>query len=114
MCSWSTRRDPRGSVGTLTLADAIAQAGGITPRADINSITVYRGGWRCPKVFRLARCDLYMYGADIQLKPGDRIAVGTSDAAQFEDALGPGIRLVSVTSSLLSLALSAVALANSN
>ena len=46
--------------------------------------------------------------------PRDRIAVGTSSAASFSDAVNPYVELLRVTSSTLSLAISAVALNRSN
>ncbi len=104
------RPGPRGSQGQLTLAAAVAEAGGLDPRANINDISVFRGSWPNPQQWCLSRCDLYQSGHNIYLKPGDRIAVGTSTAAKFSDAIGPGLTVLSATTSALSLALSAVAL----
>ena len=102
---------PPGSGGNLTLAAAIAESGGLNERANINSITVYRGGWKCPQRFRISQLDMYRHGHDIHLRPGDRVAVGTSDTAQFSDALAPSLQVLGASTSALSLALSAVALA---
>jgi protein involved in polysaccharide export with SLBB domain len=105
------KEGPRGTQGRLTLGAAIAEAGGLNPRADINSITVYRGTWQAPMEYRIGVKDLYRYGHQVHLQPGDRIAVGTSAAASFTDSIGPGLQLISGTSSLTSLAFSATALA---
>jgi len=102
--------NPRDTKGSLTLAAALAEAGGLNTRADINSVTIYRGTWKDPKVYRVGIDDIYHYGGEIYLHPGDRIAVGTSAATKFSDALAPGLQLIGATSSGLSLALSTVAL----
>ncbi len=102
---------PRGEPGRMTLVAAVAQAGGLNPgAADINDIRIYRGGWQHPKQFVLGIHEVYRYGEDIFLKPGDRIAVGTSDMAAFQQTIAPTLTLISATSSVSSLALSAVAL----
>ena len=59
----------------------------------------------------IALCDLYKYGNDIQLLPGDRVAVGTSAQAQFTDTIGPTLQIIGAATSALSLAVSAQALA---
>ncbi len=100
----------RGTVGKLTLAAALGQVGGLSNRADINSITIYRGGWQMPKEYKIGVQDVYRYGTQIHLRPGDRIAVGTSKSAAFSDAIGPTVELLRGSSSALSLALSIIAL----
>lgn len=109
-----TTPGPRGSMGELTLAGALAEAGGLNPRADISDITIYRDCMPCPRRWKVSIADVYSCGHEIELRPGDRIAVGTSASANFADALGPVLQLVSGSSSLVSLGLSAAALADNN
>ncbi len=102
---------PRGTQGSITLASAVAQAGGLVAgQANPNCISVFRGGWQCPRVYTVSECELAKYGDDIHLKPGDRIFVSPSAWARFGNTLGPTLSVISGVSSLLSLSLSALAL----
>jgi polysaccharide export outer membrane protein len=68
----------------LTLAAAVAEAGGLDPvHADKDEIRVFRGSWQAPQVFTITAEDLYRYGEHIALKPGDRIHVAPRGLATW-------------------------------
>lgn len=54
----------------LTVADAVATAGGLTYRADENAVTVQHSGSRAPQTVSL--------GQPVKIFPGDNIRVGES------------------------------------
>jgi len=69
----------------LNLAAAIAAGGGIDPvYASRYKVKVYRGSWQRPEAYTIAIEDVYNYGLDIQLRPGDRIVVGTSGLGNYQ------------------------------
>jgi len=74
--------------GRLTLAAAVAAAGGLVAEsADVNQVRIYRGGWNNPRVFTISAEDVYRYGEAIQLRSGDRIMVApTSNASNARAA----------------------------
>jgi polysaccharide export outer membrane protein len=68
----------------LTLADAIAAVGGLDPvSANRKKIRIFRGSWARPKAYTLSREDVLMYGASIQLRPGDRVFVAETGLAAY-------------------------------
>ncbi len=68
----------------LSLAAAVAEAGGLDPLyADRNVVRVFRGSWQAPRVFTITAEDLYRVGSHIALHPGDRIHVAASGLATW-------------------------------
>jgi polysaccharide export outer membrane protein len=81
----------------LTLAEALAEAGGINPAtADDSQVRIFRGGWCAPYHFTVSVCDIYKYGEGIRLRSGDRILVATSELATWGRALGAVAPLVTI------------------
>lgn len=76
---------PRGG---LNLAAAVAAAGGLDlTNADQNEIRVFRGSWQEPRTFTIGAEDVYRFGAQIRLKPGDRIHVAPRGLATWSRTL---------------------------
>ena len=74
--------------GHLTLAGAIAAAGGVDPKtADQNVVKIYRGHWPNPRCHTLSTCDIYGSGESIYLHRGDRILVAPKQMATASRAL---------------------------
>jgi polysaccharide export outer membrane protein len=72
----------------LSLAQAVASAGGLDPLyASKKEIRVFRGGWQAPTSFHLTADDLYEYGEAIRLHPGDRVVVAESGLATWNRAV---------------------------
>ncbi len=70
--------------GGLSLAAALAAAGGLDPvHADQNVIRVFRGSWQAPQVFTIGAEELYRFGHEIALRPGDRIHVAPRGVAKW-------------------------------
>ncbi|MDA1194537.1 MAG: polysaccharide export protein [Planctomycetota bacterium] len=70
------------SRGRLTLAAAVAAAGGLdSVNADVNQVRIYRGGWDNPQVLAISSEDVYKFGEAIQLRSGDRVMVAPSNQA---------------------------------
>ena len=68
--------------GKLTLAAAIASAGGLNREtADENMIRIFRGSLHNPRCYTLAACEVYALGESILLHPGDRVLVAPSQLA---------------------------------
>lgn len=62
--------------GRLSLAQALAEAGGIRPtEADEDSIKLVRGSWQRPTVYTLEYDTVLEHGDRIILRPGDRVVV---------------------------------------
>jgi len=69
----------------LNLAAAIAAGGGIDPvYASRYKVHVYRGSWQRPERYTVGIEDVYQYGLDIQLRPGDRVVVGASGLGSYQ------------------------------
>ncbi|MGQ0612319.1 MAG: polysaccharide biosynthesis/export family protein [Planctomycetaceae bacterium] len=69
----------------LNLAAAVAAAGGIDPvYASRYKVHLYRGSWQRPERYTIGIEDVYHYGLDIQLRPGDRIVVGVSGLGNYQ------------------------------
>ena len=74
---------PMGQQG-MTLADAIAAVGGVSPLyANRSQIRIFRGSWSQPKQYTLTREDVLVYGNSIRLRPGDRIFVAETGIAAY-------------------------------
>ena len=98
--------------GTLTLAEALAEVGGLDPTtAAQEQIRIFRGGWKHPVAYTLGAHEVYKYGDCLYLKPGDRVFVAPTGLATWGRALQQGLPFITGTSNALSLALSAAALA---
>jgi polysaccharide export outer membrane protein len=95
--------------GRLSLMGAVAQAGGINEATADCNICLFRGGCRDLRMFRLSWTELYQCGESIALEPGDRVYVSPSAMAKFGMQLAHFLPLVSGTSGVASLALSAAA-----
>lgn len=62
--------------GRISLAGAIAEAGGLLPiESDKSSIKLIRGGWQEPTVYTLSYETVLNEGDRILLQPGDRVVV---------------------------------------
>jgi len=60
----------------LSLAQALAEAGGILPKeADKSNIKLIRGSWQKPTIYTLSYDEVLKKGDLIMLRPGDRIVV---------------------------------------
>ena len=60
----------------LSLAQALAEAGGILPKeADKSNIRLIRGSWQEPTIYTLSYDDVLKKGDLIMLRPGDKIVV---------------------------------------
>jgi polysaccharide export outer membrane protein len=97
--------------GRLTLAQALAASGGLTQDAACDQIRIFRGGWRQPMAYTLSAHEVYRYGTDIWLKPGDRIFVAPSGLATWGRAFG---QLMPLIQGPVALALTAEALDDDN
>jgi protein involved in polysaccharide export with SLBB domain len=68
----------------LTLAAAVAAAGGLDPlHANRKEIRLFRGSWQAPQAYTLTAEDVYRYGEHILLHPGDRIHVAPRGLATW-------------------------------
>ncbi len=72
----------------LSLVEAIAASGDVNRDfAECGMIRVFRGNWCQPGCYTVSHCDMMKAGASIQLKPGDRVLVGTSEMGCYARAL---------------------------
>ncbi len=78
--------------GRLSLAEALAAAGGPTPARARRELAVLRGGHARPVVYTLSLEDALLVDDQISLRPGDRIVVaptGLSTASRYMQQLLP-------------------------
>lgn len=76
----------------LTLAEALAQAGGPTAARARRELAVIRGGFAKPVVYRIELEDALLVDEQIRLRPGDRIIVaptGLSTASRYMQQILP-------------------------
>ena len=72
----------------LSLASALAQAGGIDRLyASKKEIRVFRGSWQAPESFTLTEEDVNKYGAHIFLRSGDVVHIAPSGLATWNRTL---------------------------
>ncbi len=77
-----------GAPARMTLAEALAQAGGLDlDTAAQDQIRVFRGDWRCPRAYTLSAHEVYAYGEGMRLEPGDRVLVAPTGLATWGRAL---------------------------
>jgi polysaccharide export outer membrane protein len=77
-----------GGDGRLSLAEALGEARGLDPlNAAEDQIRIFRGGWARPSVYTLSAHEVYRFGEQIQLRPGDRIFVAPTGLATWGRAL---------------------------
>jgi polysaccharide export outer membrane protein len=81
------------SHGRLSLAQALAESGGLLPiEADRGSIKLIRGSWQEPTIYTLTFNSILANGDRIYLKPGDRIVVqptGLTTASRYMQQILP-------------------------
>jgi len=79
--------------GSLTLGQALAEAGGLLPiEADEGSIKLIRGSWQEPTVYTLDYETVLANGDRIVLAPGDRVVVqptGLTTASRYMEQILP-------------------------
>ena len=78
--------------GTVSLAEALATAGGPTPARARREIAVIRGGFAEPIVYRIDLEEALVIDHRIQLKPGDRVIVaptGLSTSSRYMQQVLP-------------------------
>ncbi len=78
--------------GKISLAEALATAGGPTPARARRELAVLRGGFAEPVVYRINLEDALLVDHQIQLKPGDRVIVaptGLSTSSRYMQQLLP-------------------------
>jgi polysaccharide export outer membrane protein len=79
--------------GALSLAQALAEAGGLLPiEADEGSIKLVRGSWQEPTVYTLDYETVLALGDQIHLEPGDRVVVqptGLTTASRYMQQILP-------------------------
>lgn len=98
--------------GRITLAAAVAAAGGIDQTsADLNKVRIFRGGWEAPSAFTLSSEDVYQYGESIQLRSGDRVIIAPS--AQATNARAAALTLPFINTALATV-LAAAAVHNAS
>lgn len=79
----------------MTLAEALAVAGGPTPARAKREIAILRGGYDRPLVYAINLETALLYDEQISLKPGDRVIVaptGLSTASRYMEQLTPFLR----------------------
>jgi polysaccharide export outer membrane protein len=88
--------DPKAvqiSHGQLSLAQALAEAGGIVEvDADKSHIKLIRGSWQEPTVYTLKYDTILAHGDRILLRPGDRVVVqptGLTTASRYMQQIMP-------------------------
>jgi polysaccharide biosynthesis/export protein len=87
--------------GRITLAEAVAAAGGVDARyADTNRISVFRGGWVRPERYTISTLDLWRFGEDIELVSGDRVVIEPTELASWGRAMALLFPYVQGTASL--------------
>lgn len=90
--------------GRLSLAQALAEAGGIVEvDADKNQIKLIRGSWQEPTVFTLKYSTILAYGDAILLRPGDRVVVqptGLTVASRYMEQIMPFLVAADIGSSM--------------
>ncbi len=78
--------------GRISLAEALATAGGPTPARARRELAVIRGGFAEPVVYRINLEDALLIDHQIQLRPGDRIVIaptGLSTASRYMQQVLP-------------------------
>jgi polysaccharide export outer membrane protein len=78
--------------GRLSLAEALATAGGPTPARARREIAVIRGGFAEPVVYRINLEEALVIDHQIQLRPGDRVIVaptGLSTSSRYMQQILP-------------------------
>ncbi|MCR9163294.1 MAG: polysaccharide biosynthesis/export family protein [Nannocystaceae bacterium] len=78
--------------GRLSLAEALATAGGPTPARARRELAVIRGGFAEPVVYRINLEDALLIDHQIQLRPGDRVVIaptGLSTASRYMQQVLP-------------------------
>lgn len=97
--------------GRLTLAEAIARAGGFdAENADYDTIRIFRGGACDVRAFTIAAHEVYRHGDRILLHPGDRVLVAPSESATYARAMQGVFPLLQGVSAVGGLGLAASAL----
>ena len=103
-------RVPISPFRPLTLAAALAEAGGIDRlNASRKEIRVFRGSWQAPKSFTVTEQDVNRYGAHIRLRSGDIIHVAPRGLATWSRTL---TLMFSWSSDAANLAIAANAVSN--
>ena len=67
----------------MSLVEAIAESGGLTDDAKDSMVRVFRGDLHNPRCYTVTLCDAMKAGSAVRLHPGDRVFVGTSEAAKY-------------------------------
>jgi len=78
--------------GKISLAEALATAGGPTPARARRELAVIRGGFAEPVVYRINLEDALLIDHQIQLRPGDRVVIaptGLSTASRYMQQVLP-------------------------
>ena len=107
------KRDALGKLqqGRLSLADAIASAGGLRAEtADYNTIRIFRGSWQGLRAYGISAREVYRHGESILLQPGDRVLIAPTDSAEFNRMLRSMMPLLTGAGTALGLAATAAAL----
>ena len=90
--------------GRMTLAQAIAEAGGILRvEAKQGSIKLIRGSWKEPIVYTLEFDTILTHGDRVFLKPGDRIFVqptGLTTASRYMQQILPFLQAADTGSAI--------------
>ncbi len=95
----------------LTLADAIAQAGGLNGEsADHNCVRIFRGTCADVRAFTISAHEIWRYGEGILLHPGDRVLVAPVAEADFKRALEESMPLMQAASTALNFGYAAALL----
>lgn len=78
--------------GRISLAEAIATAGGPTPARARRELAVIRGGFAEPVVYRINLEEALLIDHEIQLRPGDRVVIaptGLSTSSRYMQQILP-------------------------
>lgn len=78
--------------GKVSLAEALATAGGPTPARARRELAVIRGGFAQPVVYRIELEEALLIDHQIQLRPGDRVVIaptGLSTASRYMQQILP-------------------------
>ncbi|MGE0192638.1 MAG: SLBB domain-containing protein [Planctomycetota bacterium] len=97
----------------MTLADAIAEAGGLKREtADHDCVRIFRGTCGDVRAFTISAHEIWRYGEGILLHPGDRVLVAPTAEADYRRALEAAMPLLQGAGALVGVAYAADALKN--